>query len=35
MSDANFVHPMGNDWRLTGAGHDFLNAAVPNTFEAP
>jgi repressor of nif and glnA expression len=35
MADANFVRSMGNDWRLTWAGHDFLKTAVPNAFETP
>ncbi|KAA1007402.1 hypothetical protein FVF58_24275 [Paraburkholderia panacisoli] len=33
LADANLVRPMGSDWRLTWDGHEFLNSAVPNTFE--
>jgi repressor of nif and glnA expression len=34
LADANLVRSMGNDWRLTWEGHDFLKSATPNTFEA-
>ncbi|WP_246217570.1 DUF2513 domain-containing protein [Paraburkholderia panacisoli] len=33
LADANLVRSMGSDWRLTWDGHEFLKAAVPNTFE--
>ena len=35
MADANFVRSMGNDWRLTWAGHDFLKTAVPTPSKPP
>jgi repressor of nif and glnA expression len=34
LSDANLVRSMGNDWRLTWEGHDFLESAVQNAVGA-
>jgi predicted transcriptional regulator len=33
LADANLVHSMGNDWRLTWHGHEFLKTAVPSVYE--
>jgi hypothetical protein len=34
LSDANLVRLMGTDWRLTWAGHDFLESATPHAVAA-
>jgi hypothetical protein len=33
LADANLVLSLGNDWRLTWDGHDFLKSASPVALE--